>query len=433
MKKQNGYVMDSIYPSYFYKDTQPLWLSTVARLRGVRGPDLDRPYRYCELGCGAGFNAILVAALNPGAQVVGVDFNRAHIELAQALARDMGVANVSFACLDFQGFCKDNGAPFDIIDCHGVWSWVAPTSQRSILEIVARHLAPRGLFCLHYMCHPGSTPMIPVQQLVRSVAQQAGAGSREALGAGLAALEHLLAAGHYDDQPPLRERLRGMRAAGVDNLAHDLLSDFWSVHHAGDMHWLATQAGLSFIGASDMFYNLDPAICLPPDMHAMPGIKRSPALVETLKDMASGRPHRSDVFQKNAVAPDSRQRRAALNTLAFMRNPGKTGTDLGCPTVSTPLGSMDLSDPVFAHIAGIANANATFGFTELCSPEQPDSAAKRVVEALTLMLHAELILPAQAARSKADAAAIAAINRLLQARQVRLRLDRDAATAWFVP
>ncbi|MDT1817416.1 SAM-dependent methyltransferase, partial [Acinetobacter baumannii] len=76
MHAHAAYPTDRVYPSYFYPDTQPLALSTVARLRGIQGPNLDRAYRYCELGCGTGFNVILAAALNPVGHFTGVDINR---------------------------------------------------------------------------------------------------------------------------------------------------------------------------------------------------------------------------------------------------------------------------------------------------------------------------------------------------------------------
>jgi len=429
MHKQNGYVMDSVYPSYFYPETQPLWLSTIARLHGLHGPDLDAPYRYCELGCGTGFNAIVAAALNPVGHVTGVDFNPRHIALATALARDMGLKNIEFICCDFQQFLQHTTRQFDFMNCHGVWSWVAPASQRNILEIVARHLTPKGLFCLHYMCHPGSTPMLPVQHLVRGLIGPATTDSRVAVAHALDAVDHLLAIGYADDQPRLKQRLRGLRGAGADNLAHDLLSDYWSVQHASEVHRLAAQASLSFVGSADMFYNLDPAFSMPRELQPLLKQNPSPAFVETLKDMASGRPHRADVFQKNAARPSGQQYWDALNALTFRRNPQRPDPDLH--DIATPFGPIDVTDDGFLRILALADRQSTFTFSELGLRPASPAAVNQAVQAITIMLHAGLIHPAQNDRSKADAASIAAINRLLTARNVSLQLEPDTATGRF--
>lgn len=433
MQANPPYVMDSLYPSYFYHDTQPLWLATIARLRGIE-PGLDGALRYGELGCGTGFNAILVAALNPAAQVVGVDLNPGHIAIARDLARDMGVTNVSFHCLDFQAFLQQDTPPFDVMNCHGVWSWVAPRVQRDILEIVARRLKPKGLFCLHYMCHPGSTPMIPVHRLFRDLSRQGNGkgegGSRAAVAAGLDAVERLLAAGYFDDQPRLRERLRGLRQAPPEALAHEMLAEFSSVHHAGDVHWLAAQAGLSFVGSSDPFYNTDPAICIPREMQPLLGQDASPAFVESLKDMASRRPHRSDVFQKQAALPDAAQRQAARDALVFVRNPHVAIP--AAPTLATPLGPMGVSDDTFLRILELVRAKETVAFNELVKPGAAPGAALGAIQAFCLMLHAGLILPLQEEALLASEASVAAIDALFAARRVGLRLDRRSATARFV-
>ncbi|WP_306396019.1 class I SAM-dependent methyltransferase [Telluria beijingensis] len=429
MQAPAAYVTDRVYPSYFYPESQPLWLSTVARLRGLRGPDLDRAYRYCELGCGTGFNVILAAALNPVGHFTGVDINREHIELARALARDMGVRNVEFHCRDLQGFVQDNTVAFDIANCHGMWSWVAPGVQRSILEFVARHLKPKGLFCLHYMCHPGSTAMIPVHQLFRSMARQGKGDSRAAVARGLEAVERLLAAGYYDDQPRLRERLQGLKRADADALAHELLAEFFSVHHAGDIHWLAAQAGLSFIGSSEPFYNTDPALCLPSDMHPLLESDSSPAFVETLKDMGSRRPHRSDVFQKNAALPDARERREALDSLVFLYD-GAAAPDF--PAIATPLGPMTVSDEAFLRLAELARTDGRVAFRDFAAALPAGTADGRGVQAARMMLHAGLLRPEQPEASRAGVQRLAAIDRLLAARNVGLRLRRDCASGQFL-
>jgi 2-polyprenyl-3-methyl-5-hydroxy-6-metoxy-1,4-benzoquinol methylase len=48
---------------------------------------------YCDLGCGQGFTANLVAAASPRAEVFAADFNPTHIASARDLASAAGAAH----------------------------------------------------------------------------------------------------------------------------------------------------------------------------------------------------------------------------------------------------------------------------------------------------------------------------------------------------
>ena len=71
------------YTTNFYREITPVWLATDPLLLGQRPPDLTRPFRYADLGCGNGFTALVVAATCPRAEVWGFDFNPTHIEMAR--------------------------------------------------------------------------------------------------------------------------------------------------------------------------------------------------------------------------------------------------------------------------------------------------------------------------------------------------------------
>ena len=61
----DGYVGDVAYAAHYHRATAPAWLHCVATALGRRAPDPSRPYRWCELGCGPGFGASVLAAANP--------------------------------------------------------------------------------------------------------------------------------------------------------------------------------------------------------------------------------------------------------------------------------------------------------------------------------------------------------------------------------
>jgi hypothetical protein len=57
----------------FYLELAPTFLNFACLASSVEGPPLDHPLRYCELGCGRGYDTILLAAANPESEFVGID------------------------------------------------------------------------------------------------------------------------------------------------------------------------------------------------------------------------------------------------------------------------------------------------------------------------------------------------------------------------
>ena len=91
----SGYVGDVSYTLGFYRELAPTFLDFCAVVNGVAGPPLNRPLRYCELGCGRGYGTTLLAAANPDYEFVGIDFNPSHIAEARSLAARANISNVS--------------------------------------------------------------------------------------------------------------------------------------------------------------------------------------------------------------------------------------------------------------------------------------------------------------------------------------------------
>ena len=106
----DGYVTDIVYTSNFYRECTPVWLTTACLLLGHRAPDLTKPFRYADLGCGHGFTALTVAATCPQAEVWGFDFNPAHIDSARSLATRAGLTNVHFAETSFADLARAGSA-----------------------------------------------------------------------------------------------------------------------------------------------------------------------------------------------------------------------------------------------------------------------------------------------------------------------------------
>ena len=61
----HGYVADVTYTPGFYRESMPTWLSFASTLLAQRPPDLSRPFRYADFGCGQGMSLLVAAATAP--------------------------------------------------------------------------------------------------------------------------------------------------------------------------------------------------------------------------------------------------------------------------------------------------------------------------------------------------------------------------------
>src|SRR5687768_3923437 len=100
----SGYVTDINYTSGFYGELTPSRLSYTALALATNAVGADQPLQYCELGCGQGFSANLLAAANPHVQFHATDFNPSQIAGANILARDAALPNVKFYDQSFADF-----------------------------------------------------------------------------------------------------------------------------------------------------------------------------------------------------------------------------------------------------------------------------------------------------------------------------------------
>jgi len=142
----SGYVTDTAYVHDFCRVQTPAILSLAALAKSVATPGLEgKPLTYCELGCGQGFTANLVAAANPAAEVFAADFNPTHIAGARSLAAAAGLNNIVFREADFEELLHDSSLPdFDTICMHGVYSWISAQHRQTIVAFIRRRLKPAG-------------------------------------------------------------------------------------------------------------------------------------------------------------------------------------------------------------------------------------------------------------------------------------------------
>ncbi|MFN5163030.1 MAG: class I SAM-dependent methyltransferase, partial [Cyanobacteriota bacterium] len=159
------YRRDVTYLPTVHRELSVAWLRQALLLGGQHQGDFGTgPFHWLEIGCGAGLNLIFNAAAHPEAHFYGIYLHPGHVAEAEALARQLDLANVSFAVADLTSFRQ--GRPpsgparlwpeqFDAVVAHGVASWVGPETRQALLEAAAAVLRPGGVFFCSYNTYPG--------------------------------------------------------------------------------------------------------------------------------------------------------------------------------------------------------------------------------------------------------------------------------------
>ncbi|MDR3535974.1 MAG: class I SAM-dependent methyltransferase [Acetobacteraceae bacterium] len=391
----DGYVTDTVYTSQFHRETTPAWLATAALLLGHHAPDLSRPFRYADLGCGNGFTALVVAATCPHAEVWGFDFNPAHIESARSIAARAGLANIRFIESSFGELASRPEAAlpdFDFMVTHGVLSWISPENQRHLIDTIGRRLRPGGLAYVSYNVTTGMANMLPLRTLMRMMAEATTDRSDLAVGGILTQLDRLKQAGaaFFQVNPALENRLRDMRAQDPRYLAHEFLNRDWRPMMFADVADAMAEAKCRFIGSATLAENID-ATSVPAGVAPLLGETRDQRLRETLRDIGAAQSFRRDIYRRGITPTLVAEQHAGIDALTL----GWTGLTAGEQvTINTGLGTItgkaELYRPLLERLqAGAATVPQLTGAVQHTAAE--------VLQALTLLMaggYAHPLLPA---------------------------------------
>jgi methyltransferase-like protein/SAM-dependent methyltransferase len=164
--------------------SQPAWLATVARLRGLQPADVERA-RVLELGCLKGRNLIALAERYPAATFVGIDASPVEVDAARQAAATVGLTNVEFRASHLTELGKELGA-FDYIVAPGVYSSIDDESREWLLSLVRELLTDDGVAYLSYHAYPAWHIHQVLAHLMRYDASRArGPAEQVAAGRGL--------------------------------------------------------------------------------------------------------------------------------------------------------------------------------------------------------------------------------------------------------
>jgi len=351
-----GYVSDLDYLPGFFAFQAPAHLSLAMTVAGYDA-ELPEDFAWCELGCGLGLTAGIVAASNPRARVVAVDFLPAQIAAARAVAEEAGLGNLTYLEADFGALADrppDDLPMFDVVTLHGVWSWVSDGTRAAIVRFLLNRVKPGGIVHVGYSALPAWSPIIGLRRFLADAAAAVPGRSDKRILAAFEAARQLNAAGarHLARSPWVQRLLDQDKAPmPVAYLAHEYLNANWRPMFAAEVQEALAPAKLTYAASATLTENY-PDLCFTAEQRALIDAQPTEAARETARDLCLERGFRHDIFLRGLrhIPDHVRSRRLAAMTLALVK-PRKDVTF----EVEVPGGKAEMAEasyrPVFDALA----------------------------------------------------------------------------------
>jgi SAM-dependent methyltransferase len=349
-----AYTTDIPYLRDFKPMLAPAWLDHVALVGGIEPPDRRNGFAWCDLGCGQGVTAAILAATHPSGAFYGVDAMAVHADHGSRLAAAAAITNVCFHTADFVAAIELDLPQFDYIVAHGVYSWIDRESQGALRRFVDRRLKPGGLVYLSYNALPGWIRDLPFQRLVQEVGS-VSPGDSAARFAAAAEIARILANAGV---PALAESfiLKELNERPEDYspayLVHEFMPAAWQPLWVTEVRTAMAAIGFEPVGSATLSENLDWVVLDEPARNTLAAIADADAR-ELVRDYYLDQRLRCDVFarENRRLDPDERLSRIFSSSFALAR----PLLDIRY-RVATPAGTLTYDSPaartIIAAVAG---------------------------------------------------------------------------------
>lgn len=399
-----GYVSDIGYTFGFYRELSPSLLSFASLASGFAVNRSSNGIRYCELGCGQGLSANIIAAANPRVEVYATDFNPAQISGARRLAKDANLGNVHFYESAFADFSSEPSLPaqFDIIALHGIYSWISPENRRHIVSFIKQKLRPGGLVYISYNTLPGWAAVMPLRRLMVDQAGSRTGPIAPRVAEALAFAESLKAAGagYFNQNPAIAGRLDKMKGMQREYLAHEYFNADWTPFYFADVAAELAEAKLSFVGSAHLIDQID-AVNLTAEQQTLIAAVDDPVRRQGLRDFIVNQQFRRDIFVKGAVPSSALDSRAAWTEQRFALTTLRGDVPL---KAMGALGEADLQPAVYEPILD-ALSSGPLSFGDLTSTKViGDLGWARITQALAVLVGTNHLQPCPPAHQQSEAA-----------------------------
>lgn len=388
-----GYIADIDYTHGFYRQLMPSLLVFSQLVKGFHVTGAHESLNYCELGCGQGLTANLLAAANPHIQFHAVDFNPAHITGARRLQDEAGTSNIRFHEKSFEECREATDFPpeFDIIALHGIYSWVSEENRDHIVNFIRTKLKPGGLVYVSYNALPGWAVLMPLRRLIGDYARRHSGALENRLEKALADITSVQEADawFFKRHPAVGKHFETIKTRNRSYLAHEYLGIHGTPFHFSDVARDFAAAKLVFGGPADLLENID-TIHLNEAQRAVLKQTDDPAQREDIRDYLVNQMFRRDVFLKGSVRHDARTSQEYWSNQRFVL---RSRLEDGKVKVTGVLGEAKLQSEIYTPLLARLQHGPT-QFSELLrDPGLRSIGWMKLAEALVVLVGAEYVDP----------------------------------------
>jgi hypothetical protein len=209
---------------------------------------------------------------------------------------------------------------------------------------------------------PGWAALAPIKQFMREVKRRnPGRSSDRQLTLALDLMTKLKDgnAGYFTANPAAVQHLNHLLQQDRVYLAHEYLDEHWELFQFSEMVVRLAEAKLAYVCSATLTENLD-AYAVPQGLAAVVAATDDPVMRETVRDYATNKRFRRDLFARGSAAITPAEHRRTLSELKFaLVVPRKTLsrcflTGARIPTRLVPAGSLDqLSLPVSSSLTAL--------------------------------------------------------------------------------
>ena len=375
-----GYVTDITYLPGYYRHQSPLHLNLACLIGGAAGIEIGPTSKlsYLELGCGQGFGTLMLAACNPAWQVIGIDYNPAHIAAARALCAEAEITNARFIEADLAAIVESpTGRELpqaDVVTLHGLWSWVGDAVRAGIVRLLADKLRPGGIAYVSYNALPAWQSALGMQRMLLESGARARGRSDRQVAAGWELVRAMIDAGahHLREGALVQSLSEYARAAQTAYLAHEYMNAAWRPCFHADVVQALAGAKLDWVASAQLLENFTP-LMLGEEARAVLSGFDDPVMRELVKDMFLTRCLRQDVFVRGARRLTNAERDAALGgvTLALLAEEDQFAWEF-----EVPVGQAAIERNFFGPIVAALNqapqrVSALLGLPDLPRRDNP--------------------------------------------------------------
>lgn len=385
-----GYVTDVAYVRDFIRELAPAWLDHVALVGGFAPPDRTKSFAWCDLGCGQGMTAAILAATHPAGVFHGIDAIPEHIRFVRRFAADASIPNANFDALDFDSALGAAYPSFDYIVSHGVYSWVGGAARASLLRFIDRHLKPGGLVYVSYNAMPGRAADLPFQRLVRTVGMSLPGNSQARVLAALNLTRSLIAL----KTPalvlsPLAVAIQeNPERFPVDYLPHELMNADWDPVCVTEMRAAMSEIGLKPAGSATLVENHDSFVLGRAARELLAGVA-DPDAREMVRDYFLDQCFRRDVFIREGRRLNADERRNSLMRSAFFLAKPVESVEY---KMKTAAGKLSFDNKAARHMVGALAG----GPRRLCDISHADIPERDLIANMIALTAADVIWPVNA-------------------------------------